>query len=483
MDRDALQSPLATVVARGSAALLIRQVLAFAASFGTSLALARLLTPSQLGMVAVFVLTLTAGRLLVESGLPYSLIRQDAQPTDEELLSVAAVQLFTAAGLVLITILAMYAVPGFYPAWFDRDGLALVAASMLAVPPVSVCTALIERRLDFSTLGLVSLVQPLTFALVGVTLVLARQNTYSVALALAVSMVIPIPVALWAAHHKFSALRFSIRAVPHRWRLGAPITLSSLISIFKDSINPVVLPWMLGIAAVGYISWAQQLAAVAVYALAILSTIYFPVFSRLRADPRRLKLAVAMACFWASGLVAPVAAALLLNTTMLVDVIYGSSWNAAVPTLRLLLFANVLSPIAGVLIALFNANGRPSVGLSYTVAWAIATWAIVPILAPLMGIAGYGVANILVTLISGGLVWQAREFLTLRALLRCAMPWAIALLSAASSRLLLNVAPALHDTLLGVLAYGIVLLALYGVTLSLLCAKEVQLLKRAWSNS
>ena len=94
--------------------------------------------------------------------------------------------------------------------------------------------------------------------------------------------------------------------------------------------------------------------------------------------------------------------------------------------MRLLLVANLLAPLAAVLMAGLNARGRTLITLGYTAVWAIATWLTVPLLASIFGIVGFGIANILVTLTTLGLVWQGRSLLPLSLVLRSLVAWPIA---------------------------------------------------------
>ena len=91
---------------------------------------------------------------------------------------------------------------------------------------------------------------------------------------------------------------------------------SALISTAKDAVNPLFVPLALGVAAVGLINWAQQLAVLATYAVAALARVIFPAFSRLAGQPEALRDAMHSAAHWFSALVAPIACFLYLNAQM-----------------------------------------------------------------------------------------------------------------------------------------------------------------------
>jgi O-antigen/teichoic acid export membrane protein len=223
-----------------------------------------------------------------------------------------------------------------------------------------------------------------------------------------------------------------------RWRFGLPLIASSVVSVLKDAVNPIYIGLLLGASSVGYVNLAQQIAVVGIYILFILTKVYFPVFARLRSRPVMLRRAVATSALWSNVFVALIASFTLLNSKAITSSIYGEQWLPAVPTLELLLFANLLAPTATVLLALMNALGRAIVPLTYTVIWSAATWLLAPPLISHLGMVGYGWANIGVTLLALPLFWQGRQYLWGRSLLLAMSPWPLAVSAMAASNALLS---------------------------------------------
>ncbi|MCW2817184.1 MAG: hypothetical protein JWN84_4639 [Nocardioides sp.] len=467
---------LAGRVARGSLTLLLRQGVAFTALFVASVAQARILVPSEVGTVAVCLLVFAVGRILVDGGLSSSVIHQDEPPTRHDVRSVLRTQTVAAVALAAAVAVASSTLNGSMPSWFSTSAVSLAAITLLTVPLTTVSTALLERTLSFKRLGAVSLIQPCLLA-VGSGVALPAFPTTTGALAVfAISHLVAVPAYLAASG--IGVRGGGTRGVRSRWHFGLPIAGGQLVSQVKDGINPLVLSWVLGITAVGYISWAQQLAVVATYAVAALSSIYFPLLARLRNQPERFARAVSAAAFWANATVAPVSVVIAVNTYGLVHLVYGDIWDPAVPTLRLLMVANLVAPVSAVLLSAFNALGRPRVGLAYTVAWAVATWALVPSLSAAIGVEGYGVANILVSAISLGLLWQARGFVDATSMTRAWLPWVVA---SASVALPWWAVSTLGDggSATGTLVHLAMSAGVYCASLVLVCRTEVRALRKA----
>lgn len=397
-------------VARGSAYLLARQAITAGTSLVGGVALARYLLPEDFGGYALLAFLLTFSRFIIDAGLAASLVRQVTEPSKAEFDSVYTVQLTTAACLVAVLVV----LSGFLSRTYGtppglREAICLAAFALPTAPMAAVCFAQLERALDFRSVGLLSAVQPVTFNIVAVTLAAAGLGVVGIGIAFAASNILP---ALLAARRvgRLPKVTRRPRAVGSRLAFGVPFIATGVISAAKDAVNPLFLGAVVGIAAAGYINWAQQLAVVGTYFLLALSRLFFPLFARFRSDQARLRRLVQRATFWSQVLVAPVAVFTFVNASAITIAIYGQQWLPAVNVLRLLTGANVLSPIGAVLIALLNALGRPLVPLAYACVYFVGTWSVIPLLTDRLGFEAYGWANLIVTIAGLPLIVQNRAY-------------------------------------------------------------------------
>src|SRR5919199_3614581 len=91
---------------RTSASLFIvgsRGVLIMVAGFGGNVALARLLTPHDFGVIAIGMAVVLVGQMLSEGGLGAALIRRPEPPRTEELSALTALQLSGSAAVAAVT--------------------------------------------------------------------------------------------------------------------------------------------------------------------------------------------------------------------------------------------------------------------------------------------------------------------------------------------------------------------------------------------
>lgn len=456
--------------ARGTLALAARQVATFVANFVAGVLLARTLSPQEYGALALLLFVVNLGKVLVDLGLSASLVQLDSEPTDRERGAVLAVE-------IVIAVLLTAGVIGVAGPLCDLANAApgsvlslqIAALSFLTTPVVALIGCALERRLDFGRQGLLLAIQPVLFGITAVALAWAGWGVLALGVGLTASNVATMVAAL-VMRQKLPRPRWSPSSARPHVQFGVPYMGVNVVSSVKDSVIPLLIGALAGGAAVGYVSWAQQVATVGAYSLFVLGRLLFPVFARLRSSPEQLRAAVDRILFAANLVVAPISAAIAVFATDIVHLFYGDKWLVAVPMLYLLMLGNLVAPTSTVLLALMSALGRPRISLLFASIWLVSTWAFVWILTPLLGFQAYGWANAGVQLTSAGLVIAARRvmrFAWIRALM---VPWAIAVIAFAVPLLLERTVFPAEDVLSLVSLGCLGLLLFFG--LALLVARE-----------
>lgn len=400
---------IAGLAIRGAAALGARQlVMGIVAVVGTAL-LARFLEPAEFGVYGVVSALLAFLLVFGDGGLAVALVRQPDPPTERDLRQVLSVQLavFGALATALVVGSWLLAEASWLP---DADLLVvrLVALALLLQVFQTVPVVLLERRLDFARVGLVSVAEVLVFY--GAAVALAAQGAGAAAVGVALVAQAAVGALLATALTGWRpALTRSWDGMGRRLRFSVLYQASNLVSLAKDSVTPVLVGLTLGAAAVGYVSWALGLAAFTVIGLAPLARLYLPVFARLQDDPRLLGRAVEVSLRVTNALTAPLAVVVLVLAPEVTDVVYGSQWRPGLAVFWFLWLANLVVPTAQPLFALLNARGRAGTTFRLSVLWMVTTWLLTPPLLLWQGLAGFGLANAGVQLTNALLVRAARQ--------------------------------------------------------------------------
>ncbi|MFN8601053.1 MAG: oligosaccharide flippase family protein [Candidatus Binatia bacterium] len=408
---------------RGGAVLGVRQLVVQGANVLGIVALARLLSPDDFGLIAIATFVSGALSSVAALGLGTSLVRLPDEPVDDDLRVVLAAQHAVAVPLALgLWLLA----PVITQILLRPDGetllLRAVAIAVVLVPLQTVPFARLERRLDFARLASVEIVQALAFNVVAIAVTAAGGGTAGVALAIVLRALAGAVLATllepWRVGWKIDVER--LRPL---LRFGVPLQATTWISLVKDSLTPILLGATAGAAAVGLVDWAQMLATYPVIALMILQRVYVPAFARAQHDRAELGRLVGHAVQAANAVAAPIAVLTLVLVGPITDLVFGARWQAARELFYWLWCANLFVPTVTPLVGLLTATGRSRSVLALSLSWMAGTWLAGAPLVLWLGARGFAVANLAVQATVVWVVRLAREEVDVALLPRVLPPW------------------------------------------------------------
>ena len=441
--------------AQGAALLGTRSAIVYAFGIAANLALARLLTPRDFGIVALGTVLLVAGAFVAEAGFGAALIRRKEPPERIELAAVAGLQL--AFTVTIVVACAAAALP------LGRD--AAVVATMAAALPIRVvrapATILLERRLEYRLIAVADVVEALTFyvwALVGVGLGFGVWGIATAAMARAVA---GSAILVAGGPLGFVAPRWSWRHVRPLVGFGARTQGASALLVLREQGVAVALAAAGGLTVLGVWNLAWRVLQVPNVLLNAAGRVGFPLMSRLRdadEDPRPVleRGAAALAVCTGAVVVAIVGAAPALPAVV------GNDWQDVSPTLlwsgmALLVSAPVAVATTGFLLASDEAGSVAATTVLSAVAWI----GIGVALLPEHGVAGVGVGFLAGGIVNAALLAARTASLTgARTLRHAAAPTVVALAAAAAGWLVAREAgSALGGGAAGVAAGEAILLA------------------------
>jgi O-antigen/teichoic acid export membrane protein len=442
-------------------ALGVRQALAAVVSLGGGVILARLLSPSEFGLYAVFVFALSVLTIFGDVGLGASLIRNEAEPSTHEyramftaqqlLLAIGVAALFFAAPFIA----AAYRLPP-NDAWLFRlMSLSLVATSLQVIPSIR-----LERDLRFGRLALVEVSQTVVYNVTAVLLVLLGYGVWGLAIALVARSTVGALLANLVSPWRIG-FAWDLAMVRTHIGFGLPYQAASWVSLAKDSINPVLVGLLLGAAQVGYLNWATTLAVYPILVLGVLQRLYLPAFSRMRQYPAELGRLVEMVVRGTNSFVAPLSILCLVLAVPITRLVFGDKWLPAIPFFYLLWSANLFVATVAPLYGLLNALGRSRTTLGFALLWMATTWVVGAPLIAALGPIGFAVANALVQLTNFLLFRVARRAVPLRLASAILPAWAIACAVGILVAIVAYIVPITNVVVLAI--FGLTGLAIYAL--------------------
>jgi PST family polysaccharide transporter len=356
----AFMSSLKQSVVRGGIAKTAAQIANFVVRIGALMALARILEPSEFGLVAMVGAVTGVFNLLRDAGLSMATI-QSAEITDEQLSTLFWINVLLG---VLLT-LASAAIAPALAAFYREPRLVWVTVALgtgFLVNGLGVQhSALLQRHMRFGTVALVETTSLLLSTAVGIGMALGGQGYWAL---VGMAMVAPLvsTVGFWIAAAWVPGRPGRRVGVGSMIRFGGTITLNSLLMYVAYNLDKVLLGRFWGADVLGVYGRAYQLVNIPTDNFnAAVGGVAFSALSRLQGDPERFRSYFLKGYALVLAMTIPVTAACGALAEDIVLVALGPKWGSVAPLLRLLaptiLVFSIINPLSWLMMS-NNLAGR-----------------------------------------------------------------------------------------------------------------------------
>lgn len=315
-------------------------------NFATSIVLARLLTPAEIGIFSVAFVFAGLLRTIRELGIGAYIV-QEPDLTEARLRSAFGV----AAFIAILTGAIVAAMAPFVGAFYRESGitdvLLVVSVSFLLTPIGSTTLALLRRDMRFKEISIAEMFSAVVQSLAGIAFAWLGFSYMSLAWSSLIGIIASVVIAMYYRPAKTPWLP-SFTEWRRVWNFCRFASASSLVANASGSTSDLVLGRMLNMESVALFNRAQSLAdlisPIMFRAINAVSLPYFVKANNDRADLGGLY-------FRSSALIAavsvPTFCVLGLLADPLVKLLYGAPWAGSTPLLQILCVAAVIrTPIA-----------------------------------------------------------------------------------------------------------------------------------------
>ena len=354
-----------------------------------NLALARMLTPEDFGVVAVGLTATLLGTAISDGGLGAGMIRRPEPPTRTELRTLNGIQLAIAAAVVgPICLVAL---------GFGRTGM-ITAIMILSLPITMLQTpgrVVLARNMLYDRQAAVDSAGQMSFYLFAVTTVALGADVWGLATATLVrATVSTLLIALLSVGFLAPSLR-GWRGFGPLVGFGLRFQATPLLYVLREQGVNLVTAVVGGLGVLGLWTLASRLIQVPILAFTSLYTVGFPAMSRVLAggeDPGPIILRVVRRASIVAAFVFP---AFVAASPALVPALFGTQWSDAANVIP---FVGVSTVILGSIsvgaLSYLNAAGRPGIVALATATFGVLWVAITACLLPSLGIEAIGVGNL-----------------------------------------------------------------------------------------
>jgi len=326
-------------------------------NFIVSIFLARLLSPSDFGLVALVMVVLNILSIFMDVGLSSGLIqRRKVLPI--HFYSVFYFNLLFAVFLTLITFFSSEYIAIF----FKQPELKLLIEVMSIIFIInslgSIHKVILIKNLQYKILTKVNFLSFSIGGIVGIVLALNNFGVWSLVFQNIIGNILGT-VLLW----KYSAWRpkflFSLKALLQLWSFGFKMFLAAVIDKVFSQLDYLVIGKIFSPATLGYFQRAKSLNSLIIsYSSGSIMQVMFPVLSKIQNDLERFKKVVlkvlALICFMVFFLMG----FFYLNAKEVIVLLFSDKWLPSVEMFKILVLSAFAFPISALLVNILSSRGN-----------------------------------------------------------------------------------------------------------------------------
>lgn len=369
-----------------TAVTMVRHVI----GFGISILLARLLQPSEYGLIGMVLVFSSILASVQELGLGDAVVHfNEDESSLRTYYSVTALAGAVSMGTLM---LAAPLVAAFYREPRLTILLRTLSVNLFMAGLQNVSRGRLGKSFRFKELTVRDTIAMVSGGVVGIILAVRGFGVWSLVANLVVFQLLQCLLIIHLVPPRYT-LHIQSSVLKRIFSYGLPLTAGGLLFQFYDNADYLVVGKMVGAEALGFYTMAFRLATLAHEKIAaVVNRVAFPSFAAMQNEVDRLVEHWFSISRTISFFNAPLLVYLAVNAPDLVTLGLGKKWLPSVTPLRFLCVVGALRSLVHVIPPILNAVGRTKMVFKFTIANAVLLPASFVIGCKLGGLTGVGVA-------------------------------------------------------------------------------------------
>lgn len=319
--------------------------------------LARILGPSDYGLIGMLSIFIALSNVFIESGFAKALI-QNKNRKDIDF-STAFV---TNVSISIVIYLLLFFTAPHIAKFYNEPSLTLITR-VLSLNFILGAFNIVHRakliaEVDFKSLAIINFGGTIIGGCLGVVLAYMDYGVWALifqTLTSTFSMMLLFPIfSKWTP-----SLRFAKQSFQRLFNFGSKLLVTGLISTIVNNLTTILIGRYYKSEALGYYTRATQYSELAAYTINdVFNTTTFPILSSLQDDRERLIHIYRRILFYTALITFPLMTLFALLAEPLVVIMLTEKWLPCVTLLQILCFARMFTPISSINMNLLNAVGR-----------------------------------------------------------------------------------------------------------------------------
>lgn len=325
--------------------------------FIVGIILARLLSPSEFGLIAMTSIFIAVSQSFVDSGFQQALIRKkDASEIDFS--TVFYYNLLIGGVFYLLIFFSANGISYFYKEPQLQSIIRITGLVVLINSFSLIQRAKLTKEINFRLQTKISFTSSALSGIIGIYLAYSGYGVWSLVWRTLLNQLFQT-VGLWLFNRWRPTARFSIDSLKEMFSFGSRLLISGLLDTLYQNIYNLLIGKFFSAADLGYYTRADQFQRLPSSNItSAVQRVSYPVLSTLQDDDvklkegyRRIVITVTYISFTAMLFLAAISEPMIL-------VLVGEKWLPSVQILQLLCFAGILYPLHAINLNILNVKGR-----------------------------------------------------------------------------------------------------------------------------
>ena len=335
----------------------VEKVLIRGASFVIGIILARLLSPSDYGLIGMLAVFIAISNVFIEGGLAKALIqRQNCQDIDYSTAFVANVVM--AVCIYLLLFFCSPWIADFYDEPILTDLTRVLGLNFVLGSFNIVQRARLMANVDFKSLAQINVASTIISGGIGIGMAYMGFGVWAlVGQSIGSTIVL---MALFPLYSKWRpSLKFSIDSFNHLFGFGSKLMITGVMSTIINNISTLCIGRYYKSHQLGYYTRASSFSELISFTVfEVLGNVTFPVLSGLQNERERLIQVYKKSLFFTAVIMFPIMILTTLLAKPIVLFLLTDKWLPCVALMQWLLLARMFLPVSAINMNVLNAIGR-----------------------------------------------------------------------------------------------------------------------------
>lgn len=326
-------------------------------AFLLTLVMARLLSPSDYGMIGLLTVFIAVASIFVDCGFSMALVRKKVC-SQEDRCTVFFWNIFISVVAYIILFFIAPCVASFYDMPLLCPLLRVVSLKIVIGSFTSIQSVNFTIALDFKTTTRITIINSLASGFFGIAAAVVGMGVWALVIQ-QISGAIISCFQYWHASPWRPSWVFSKQSFRYLFGFGSNMLMSQLLETVYTNIYPIVIGKVFDADSLGHYSRAHTFASFPAHNIThVLSQVTFPVLAKIQDEDDRLRTVYRKILRVSSFVVFPLLLGLSALAQPLIIIIIGEKWLFCAQLLQVVCFSMMWYPVHAINLNLLKVKGR-----------------------------------------------------------------------------------------------------------------------------